>query len=185
MLFYESAKCLHGRMTELKGKYYGSIFLHYKVYIRIFVMLHALLSCFMFVYNDTMGYKWLLHIVYSTLLHYAILFMSPSLLSMWYIYYLLYLLTYYLHLRSLFQPVDPTVWSYTIEVWRYDGMTVWQSVNQILERMKVSELTICFLPVGRDQRCSASLVGWSRWGLWIPLGWTGAGGGGDAGDAGG
>lgn len=29
MLFYESAKCLHGRMTELKGKYYGSIFLHY------------------------------------------------------------------------------------------------------------------------------------------------------------
>ena len=30
MLFYESAKCLHGRMTQLKGKYYGSIFLHYK-----------------------------------------------------------------------------------------------------------------------------------------------------------
>ena len=29
MLFYESAKCLHGRMQELKGKYYGSIFLHY------------------------------------------------------------------------------------------------------------------------------------------------------------
>jgi hypothetical protein len=29
MLFYESAKCLHGRMEELKGKYYGSIFLHY------------------------------------------------------------------------------------------------------------------------------------------------------------
>jgi hypothetical protein len=29
MLFYESAKCLHGRMTELKGKYYGSIFIHY------------------------------------------------------------------------------------------------------------------------------------------------------------
>ena len=29
MLFYESAKCLHGRMTEFKGKYYGSIFLHY------------------------------------------------------------------------------------------------------------------------------------------------------------
>jgi len=30
MLFYESAKCLHGRMQEFKGKYYGSIFLHYK-----------------------------------------------------------------------------------------------------------------------------------------------------------
>ena len=30
MLFYESAKCLHGRMTTLKGKYYGSIFLHYQ-----------------------------------------------------------------------------------------------------------------------------------------------------------
>ncbi|CAM9380846.1 unnamed protein product, partial [Ectocarpus fasciculatus] len=29
MLFYESAKCLHGRMTEFKGKYYGSIFIHY------------------------------------------------------------------------------------------------------------------------------------------------------------
>ena len=30
MLFYESAKCLHGRMKTFKGKYYGSIFLHYK-----------------------------------------------------------------------------------------------------------------------------------------------------------
>ena len=30
MLFYESAKCLHGRMKALKGKYFGSIFLHYK-----------------------------------------------------------------------------------------------------------------------------------------------------------
>ena len=30
MLFYESAKCLHGRMQALKGHYYGSIFLHYK-----------------------------------------------------------------------------------------------------------------------------------------------------------
>eukprot|EP00595_Chromulina_sp_UTEXLB2642_P001267 CAMPEP_0196764834 /NCGR_PEP_ID=MMETSP1095-20130614/6959_1 /TAXON_ID=96789 ORGANISM="Chromulina nebulosa, Strain UTEXLB2642" /NCGR_SAMPLE_ID=MMETSP1095 /ASSEMBLY_ACC=CAM_ASM_000446 /LENGTH=286 /DNA_ID=CAMNT_0042121413 /DNA_START=259 /DNA_END=1119 /DNA_ORIENTATION=- len=30
MLFYESARCLHGRMTELKGKYYGSIFVHYQ-----------------------------------------------------------------------------------------------------------------------------------------------------------
>ena len=30
MLFYESAKCLHGRMTELKGKYYGSLFVHYQ-----------------------------------------------------------------------------------------------------------------------------------------------------------
>ena len=31
MLFYESAKCLHGRMTEFKGEYYGSIFIHYMV----------------------------------------------------------------------------------------------------------------------------------------------------------
>lgn len=30
MLFYESAKNLHGRMTTLKGRYYGSIFLHYQ-----------------------------------------------------------------------------------------------------------------------------------------------------------
>ena len=30
MLFYESAKCLHGRMTNFNGKYYGSIFLHYQ-----------------------------------------------------------------------------------------------------------------------------------------------------------
>ena len=30
MLFYESAKCLHGRMSEFKGEYYGSIFLHYQ-----------------------------------------------------------------------------------------------------------------------------------------------------------
>ena len=30
MLHYESAKCLHGRMQEFKGRYYGSIFLHYK-----------------------------------------------------------------------------------------------------------------------------------------------------------
>jgi hypothetical protein len=29
-LFYESAKCLHGRMKEFRGKYYGSIFLHYQ-----------------------------------------------------------------------------------------------------------------------------------------------------------
>jgi hypothetical protein len=29
MLFYESAKCLHGRMKRFKGQYYGSIFLHY------------------------------------------------------------------------------------------------------------------------------------------------------------
>jgi len=29
MLFYESSKALHGRMKKLKGKYYGSIFLHY------------------------------------------------------------------------------------------------------------------------------------------------------------
>jgi hypothetical protein len=30
MLFYESAKCLHGRMRMLKGKYYGSLFVHYQ-----------------------------------------------------------------------------------------------------------------------------------------------------------
>ena len=30
MLFYESAKCLHGRMRTLKGKYYGSLFIHYQ-----------------------------------------------------------------------------------------------------------------------------------------------------------
>jgi hypothetical protein len=30
MLFYESAKCLHGRMTKLRGKYYASIFIHYQ-----------------------------------------------------------------------------------------------------------------------------------------------------------
>jgi hypothetical protein len=30
-LFYESAKCLHGRMTEFRGKYYGSLFVHYQV----------------------------------------------------------------------------------------------------------------------------------------------------------
>jgi hypothetical protein len=30
MLFYESSKCLHGRMKVLKGEYYGSIFLHYQ-----------------------------------------------------------------------------------------------------------------------------------------------------------
>jgi hypothetical protein len=29
MLFYESAACLHGRMREFKGRYYGSIFVHY------------------------------------------------------------------------------------------------------------------------------------------------------------
>jgi hypothetical protein len=30
MMFYESAKCLHGRMKMLKGKYYGSVFIHYQ-----------------------------------------------------------------------------------------------------------------------------------------------------------
>jgi hypothetical protein len=30
MLFYESAKCLHGRMRTFRGSYYGSIFLHYQ-----------------------------------------------------------------------------------------------------------------------------------------------------------
>ena len=29
MLFYESAKCLHGRMKPFRGSYYGSLFLHY------------------------------------------------------------------------------------------------------------------------------------------------------------
>ncbi len=33
LMFYESAKCLHGRMTELRGRYYGSIFIHYQVFI--------------------------------------------------------------------------------------------------------------------------------------------------------
>ena len=30
MLFYESAACIHGRRRKFKGKYYGSIFLHYQ-----------------------------------------------------------------------------------------------------------------------------------------------------------
>jgi len=30
MLFYESAACVHGRRTIFKGRYYGSIFLHYQ-----------------------------------------------------------------------------------------------------------------------------------------------------------
>ena len=30
MLHYESAKCLHGRMRELNGRYYGSLFIHYQ-----------------------------------------------------------------------------------------------------------------------------------------------------------
>jgi hypothetical protein len=30
MLFYESAKCLHGRMQEFNGRYYASIFMHYQ-----------------------------------------------------------------------------------------------------------------------------------------------------------
>lgn len=30
MLFYESAKCLHGRRAQLRGQYYGSIFVHYQ-----------------------------------------------------------------------------------------------------------------------------------------------------------
>jgi hypothetical protein len=30
MMFYESAKCLHGRMKTLKGRYYGSLFIHYQ-----------------------------------------------------------------------------------------------------------------------------------------------------------
>ena len=31
MLLYESARTLHGRRTQLKGKYYGSVFLRYQV----------------------------------------------------------------------------------------------------------------------------------------------------------
>ena len=30
MLFYESAKCLHGRMRTFRGRHYSSIFLHYQ-----------------------------------------------------------------------------------------------------------------------------------------------------------
>jgi len=30
MLFYESAKCLHGRRSLLRGRYYGSVFVHYR-----------------------------------------------------------------------------------------------------------------------------------------------------------
>lgn len=30
MLFYESAKCLHGRPRPLRGSYYASVFVHYK-----------------------------------------------------------------------------------------------------------------------------------------------------------
>ena len=30
MLFYESSSCLHGRRQIFKGKYYASIFMHYK-----------------------------------------------------------------------------------------------------------------------------------------------------------
>jgi hypothetical protein len=30
MVFYESAKCLHGRIGRFKGKYYASIFVHYR-----------------------------------------------------------------------------------------------------------------------------------------------------------
>lgn len=29
MLFYESAKCMHGRPSPLKGRYYSSIFIHF------------------------------------------------------------------------------------------------------------------------------------------------------------
>lgn len=29
-LFYESSRCLHGRMKPLRGKYYGSLFVHYQ-----------------------------------------------------------------------------------------------------------------------------------------------------------
>ncbi len=30
MLHYESSSCLHGRRQKFKGKYYGSIFIHYQ-----------------------------------------------------------------------------------------------------------------------------------------------------------
>ena len=30
MLFYESAACLHGRRQRLRGKYYASVFVHYR-----------------------------------------------------------------------------------------------------------------------------------------------------------
>ncbi|RYG64377.1 hypothetical protein EON64_14125 [archaeon] len=30
MLFYESASCLHGRRQAFKGRYYASIFVHYR-----------------------------------------------------------------------------------------------------------------------------------------------------------
>ena len=30
MLFYESAACIHGRRRKFRGKYYGSLFLHYQ-----------------------------------------------------------------------------------------------------------------------------------------------------------
>ena len=30
MLFYESAKCLHGRPQLLNGDYYSNVFIHYK-----------------------------------------------------------------------------------------------------------------------------------------------------------
>jgi hypothetical protein len=30
MLFYESAACVHGRMRQFKGSYYGSLFVHYR-----------------------------------------------------------------------------------------------------------------------------------------------------------
>jgi hypothetical protein len=30
MLFYESAACVHGRRQKFRGKYYGSLFLHYQ-----------------------------------------------------------------------------------------------------------------------------------------------------------
>jgi hypothetical protein len=38
MLHYESAKCFHGRPKVLKGKYYASIFIHYRpAEVRLFV----------------------------------------------------------------------------------------------------------------------------------------------------
>jgi len=47
-LFYESAKCLHGRMTEFKGKYYGSLFLHYQVITAHAALFFSILVLFLY-----------------------------------------------------------------------------------------------------------------------------------------
>ena len=45
MLFYESAKCMHGRPRPFKGKYYSSIFIHYlpvrtELFSRLLCVIH-------------------------------------------------------------------------------------------------------------------------------------------------